>query len=377
VAARRALPDRIRELTPQALTRRDLNRATLARQLLLERHELAVPAAVERVAGLQAQLVNPPYIGLWSRIDRFERKELTAAMEAREVVRATFLRATLHVVSARDYLQLRAALEPALLRALYGFNGDRARALDLDEIVADARELLDSGPRTFAELRAHLAKRHPEHDVPAMAFAVRACLPLVQVAPAGTWGRGGDVAYAIASDWLGSPVQSDADPAALVLRHLAAFGPASVKDVQSWAGMAGLRDAAHGLAGRLVELRGEDGTRLLDLPDAPRPSGDVTAPVRFLPEYDNTILGHADRSRLIADEHRKRVYLPAGRVRATILIDGFVSGTWRVERTSDTTAVVVEPFARLRREARAELAGEGERLALFIGDGERAGVRFE
>jgi hypothetical protein len=191
VAARRALPDRTRELTPQALSRRDSNRATLARQLLLERHQLDVPAAVERVAGLQAQLVNPPYIGLCSRIDRFERKELTAAMEAREVVRATFMRATLHVVSARDYLQLRAALEPALLRALYGFTGDRARALDLDEIVADARELLDSGPRTFAELRAHLAKRHPEHDVPAMAFAVRACLPLVQVAPAGTWGRGG------------------------------------------------------------------------------------------------------------------------------------------------------------------------------------------
>jgi hypothetical protein len=364
---RRLVPDRV-------LTLRELNRATLARQLLLERGDLSATGAIERLVGLQAQVANPPYIGLWTRLSGFRREELTGLLERREVFRATFVRSTLHLVSADDYLTLRPVIQPALTRALYAFFGRRARRLDVDRIVAAAKPWFEE-PRTFAELRARLSELEPDEDPEAMAYAVRTRLPLVQVPPAGTWGSGGNPAYTLVEpDRMLSPEEG---LRRLVFRYLAAFGPASVKDLQAWSGLVRLKKPLAEIRAELRAFRDESGNELLDLPDVPWPDPDIPAPPRFLPEYDNLVLSHADRRRVVPEEYRAGIFLSAGRVRATFLTGGLVRGTWKVERSGDAAALVVEPFAPLSRGESDALAEEGERLVRFIRDAaERYEVRF-
>lgn len=365
-------------MADRVLTLRELNRATLARQLLLERAALPIPVAVERLAGLQAQVPNPPYVGLWTRLRDFRRDDLTALLERRQIVRATMMRSTLHLVTAEDYLLLRPALQSALTRALRAFFGQRAQGLDVDRLVAAAQAHLEEQPRTFTALRALLSDLEPDRDPEAMAYAVRTHLPLVQAPPGGAWGYGGSPAYALAESWLGGPLAApEASWRHLVFRYLAAFGPATVKDVQTWSGLVRLRDAIEELKPGLRAFRDERGTELLDLPDLPLPPADAPAPVRFLPEYDNLVLSHADRTRVIADEHRSRVFLSAGRVRATLLVDGFVRGVWQIERAPGAIRLVLEPFGPLSGEARDALVEEGERLVRFVADGaETFDVRF-
>lgn len=365
-------------MTERSLTLRELNRATLARQRLLERAPLTTPAAIEQLAGLQAQVNNPPYIGLWTRLHDFGRGNLTAALERREVVRGALLRSTLHLATAADYLLFWPALRPALERALRSFFGKEVRDLDLDSLVAAARDSLTERPRTFGELRAPLAALAPDRDPAALAYAVRSYLPLVQVPPGGSWGKGGSPAYALADAGLGRPLADPAESSgALVRRYLAAFGPATVRDFQTWSGLVGQQGAFDALRDGLRVLHDEQGRELFDLPDLPRPPGDTIAPVRFLPEYDNLLLAHADRARVIADAYRPLVFLSAARVRATFLIDGFVGGAWGVERAKRTATLVVEPFAPLAADIRKALADEGERLIHFIADeGTATAVRF-
>ncbi|WP_437737460.1 winged helix DNA-binding domain-containing protein [Sorangium sp. So ce1335] len=361
------------------LTRRDLNRATLARQMLLSRERTSAVRGIERLIALQAQLARPPFIGLWSRIQGFRREDLVQLAHRREVVRAPFLRGTLHLASAKDYLDLHPVIAPVLHAAVRSILRARADVLDIDSLVAEARAYFDEQPRTMDELRDHLAQLHPDGDVRAMALAVRMHLPVVQVPTEAAWGYPGTADFAPAASWLGKPFREAAGPQALVLRYLASFGPATAADVQTWSGLTRIKDVLQSLRERLCTFRDERGRELFDLPDAPRPPADTAAPARFLPDYDNLLLGHDDRTRVIADEHRGRIVLSANlRILPTFLVDGFVAGTWTTERKKASATLVIAPFAALSREARAQLAEEGEALLRFVE--EDAGVfdvRFE
>jgi Winged helix DNA-binding domain len=353
----------------RVLTLRKLNRATLARQMLLEREPLPISDAIERLVGLQAQVPNPPYVGLWTRLQGFQRGDLIRLIEQRRVVRATLMRATLHLMTARDYLLLRPALQPALTRSLRSIAGKRLEDLDLDRLVAAARTSVEEAPRTFTELRGLLSGMEPDRDPSALVYLVRTHLPLVQTPPGGIWGTGGSPTHALAESWLGGPLAAPKESLrALLLRYLAAFGPASVRDIQTWSGLVRLKDSIEELKPELRVFRNESNNELLDLPDAPLPPPDAPAPPRFVPDYDNLVLAHTDRTRVISDEHRSRVFLSAARVRATFLLDGFVSGTWKIEKTKGTATLVIEPFEPLPEAARDALLEEGERLVRFVED---------
>lgn len=353
-------------MSDPVLSTRALNRATLARQLLLAREATPALAAIERLAGLQAQEAAPPFVGLWTRLEGFRREELRGLLGRREVVRTPWLRATLHLVSAADFRALRGAVQPALTAALQSALRKRADGLDLAALAGEGRAFFEAGDRTFDDLRTALAERHPDGDVRAMAYAVRTHLPLVQVPEDGApWAFRARACFAPAATWLDAAPDEDPRPHPLVRRYLAAFGPASVADAQAWSGLRGLRDAFRELRPTLAAFRDERGRELFDLPEAPRPPEDAAAPVRFLPEFDNLVLAHDDRSRIVADAHRAAIVTANLRVRATFLVDGFVAGTWRVERSRKTATLVVEPFAALPGGAAAALEAEGTALLAF------------
>ena len=352
----------------RVLTLRELNRATLARQMLLNREDASALAAVERVLGLQAQVTSPPYVGLWTRLENFRREELTRLMLERRVVRATLMRATLQLMTADDYLLLRPALQPALTSSMRSIAGKRLDGVDIDRLVGAAKEFFEEEPRTFADLRPLLDELEPERDQSALAYAVRAQLPLVQVPSGGVWGYSGKAPYTTPERWLGGPPSGSEDPRSLVLRYLAAFGPATARDVQAWSGRTQLKQPVEEIKPELRVFRDESGNDLLDLPDAPLPDGDTPVPPRFVPDYDNLVLSHVDRRRVISDEHRKKVFLSAARVRATFLIDGFVRGAWKVERARKTATLLIEPFEPLSRNHRDTLSEEGEHLVRFLAE---------
>lgn len=362
----------------RALSLRELNRAMLARQMLLEREPISVLEAVERLVGLQAQVPGPPYVGLWSRLRGFRRLDLTSLIRERRVVRATLMRSTLHLMTAEDYAKLRPALQPALTRSMNSACRKRIQDLDLERLIEAARVSFEKEPRTFAELRPVLSETEPERDPSALAYAVRNLLPLVQVPSGGEWGFPGNAPFTLAEPWLGRPLSTGETPRSLILRYLAAFGPASVGDFQTWSYMPRMREEFEELRLELRTFRDENGKELFDAPDAPLPDAYVPAPVRFVPDYDNLLLSHADRSRIIADEHRKKVFLSAARVRATFLVDGFVRGAWKIEKTKGAATLVIEAFEPLDKKTRDALAEEGERLVRFIReDAKSHHVRFE
>ena len=352
----------------QTLTLRQLNRATLARQFLLNRTNLSVFDVIAHLVGLQAQTSNAPYIGLWTRLQDFKRDSLTQLMKQHRVVRATLMRSTLHLMTDKDYIQFRAALQPALSRALVAFFGQRAKGLDMDTIIEAARTYVEEKPRTFSELRSALSPLAPEREPELLAYAVRTHLPLVQLPPAGTWGFTGNPLHVTAESWLERQLSETRSPHALILRYLAAFGPATVQDIQTWSGLSRLQRVMDELSPDLCSYRNEQGKILFDLPDLPLPSEDTPSPPRFLPEFDNLLLAHADRRRVVADEYRSSIFLTVGRVRATFLIDGFVGGTWKTTREKEVATLIIEPFAPLSAEYKDELMEEGERLIRFIED---------
>jgi hypothetical protein len=350
-------------MVARVLTRRELNRTLLARQLLLERVDIPILEAVEKLAGLQAQVPNPPYIGLWTRLQNFKREDLTQLMEQRRIVRAALMRSTLHLVTAEDHQRFRMTIQPALIKALSAFFGQKAKGVDVEKLVGTARAFLEEKPRTTGELSKRLLEVEPERDPNALAYVIRAYLPLVQVHPGGTWGSG-SAAYATAESYFGKCHPEDLR--LLLLRYLAAFGPASIMDFQAWAGMTNLKEAVGKFRSELVIYQDENGKELFDLPDMPILPADTDAPVRFIPEYDNLLLSHADRTRIIADEHRSKVFLSAGRVIATFLVDGFVRGTWKMSRAKSRATLLIEPFEALSPQEQTALYREGEALARFI-----------
>jgi len=350
----------------RVLSVRELNRATLARQLLLARHKLAPVAAVERLAGLQAQLARPPYVGLWSRVAGLTRDKLTRAILAREIVRATLMRATLHLFSATDYRRLRPCLQPMLDKGMASIVGKRLAGADVRPVLARARAHL-ARPRTLDELRRLLKDDFPGIDERVMGYAVRCSLGLVHVPDDGhEWGYHGAARFALADTFLADPIDGERDPAELVRRYLAAFGPASVADAQTWSGLRGLKPTFDALRPELATFRDARGRELFDLPRAPRPDADTPAPVRFLPEYDNLVLGHDDRARMMTDAARRLIFRNNLQILPSVLVDGVVAGTWAASAQKGRAVLDVVEFARLPKRARAELEEEGDALLRFV-----------
>ncbi|MBA2951897.1 winged helix DNA-binding domain-containing protein [Streptomyces himalayensis] len=373
----------------RVLSTRELNRATLDRQLLLRRSAVSARDAVEHLLGLQAQNVKPPYFALAARLDGFDPEELSALMASREVVRIVTMRSTIHTHTADDCLTLRPLVQPARDRELNNFR-DGLAGVDLDRLAELSRELVEAQPRTMKQLREALLTEWPEADPQALAVAARCKLPLVQVTPRGLWRQSGQVALTTAEKWLGRPTEPSPKlsavleqggtpiaPDATVLRYLAAFGPASVRDMQTWAGLTRLRDAFERLRPQLVTFRDEHGTELFDLPDAPRPAPDTPAPPRFLPEFDNLLLSHADRTRVVRAEHKGRSW-KANQAFCTLLVDGFLAGVWRLEESRDGAAatLTIQPFDALTRVQRDEVAAEGERMLKVMTEASSYDIRF-
>ncbi|MEU3077311.1 winged helix DNA-binding domain-containing protein [Streptomyces laurentii] len=350
---------------PGVLDRRTLNRSLLARQLLVERSEMTASAAIGHLVGMQAQAPNPPYVGLWTRLAGFRVDDLAGLVTAREVVRLVLMRGTIHLVTAEDCLALRPVLRGALEQGLKGTFGRKLDGVDTAQVAAAGRELVEKETLTLGGLGTRLAERWPDREPFALANAVRNLVPLVQVPPRGLWGESGQAVHTTAESWLGRPLAADATPDAMVERYLAAFGPATVKDIQVWSGMTRLADAVGRLRPRLRSFRDENGQELVDLLDAPLPDADTPVPVRFLPEFDNILLSHADRSRIITEEQRKLVFTRNGLIKSTFLVDGFVGGLWRIEQRRKAATLVLEPFRELRARDKEALAAEGERLLSF------------
>jgi hypothetical protein len=357
---------------PEILGRRALNRAALERQWLLRRRSTTAIEAVEHLVGLQAQLPNPPYVGLWSRLTDFGHEELTRLLYDRTLVRSSVLRGTQHLVSAADFRWLRPLMQPALDRGRQAAFGRRTAGLDLAELADVSRSLLAGQALTRTELRERLAERWPDHDSNALAWSVQALVPLVHTPPNGTWGRGGATPFILAEEWLGEPLTGDPSVEELIRRYLTAFGPATVKDMQRWSGLTRLRAVVSAM--RLRTFRDEAGRELFDVPDGPLPDPDTPAPVRFVPEFDNLMVAYDDRSRLIDDDCRKRVFYANAMVAATVLVDGFVRGVWSVERPA---TLQIELFSPLSGSERSAVVEEGEALLTFAaGDTDDHRVRF-
>jgi len=374
-------------MPPEVLSLRELNRALLSRQLLLDGPDLpddadgrkaAVISAIEHLVGLQAQAPFPPYYGLWSRLGRFRPEDLASLITDRSAVRIALMRGTIHLVSARDCLPLRRLVQPAIERGMRNAHGKYLAGVDSRTLAAAGRDLVESEPMTFSQLGQALAERWPDCRPNDLAQAVRAFVPLVQVPPRAVWGRAGQARHTSADLWLGQPARGapghlESLPE-LVTRYLAAFGPAAVRDVAAWSGLTGLRPVLEDLRPSLVTFADEQGTELFDLPSAPRPGGDVPAPVRLVAEFDNLMLSHADRSRVISAENFKRFLTTNGVIPGSVLIDGFVAGVWRLARNSSSATLTIELFGP--EQDLDQVVSEAERMLAFCAPGASADTRF-
>ncbi|MFE2555886.1 winged helix DNA-binding domain-containing protein [Streptomyces sp. NPDC059352] len=358
------------------LSPRALNRATLDRQLLLRRSPLGVEDAVAHLLGLQAQNTKPPYYALAARLEGFRPEQLSTLMESRAVARIVTMRSTVHTHTARDAVALRRLVQPgAPDRELAVFVGRKGLdGVDLDRLAARSRELVEERPRTPKQLREELLQEWPDADPLSLSVAARCILHLVQVTPRGLWGRGGQVALTTTDVWFGDAVPAEtADLDETVLRYLGAFGPASVKDMQTWCGLTHLGAAFERLRPRLLVFQDERGTELFDLPDAPRPDEDTPAPPRFLPEFDNLLLSHADRTRVVTPENRSRSW-KGNQAFRVFLLDGVLAGLWHLEETKERVTMAIEPFEAIDRRQREELLAEAERTLEVMGP---QGVPYE
>ena len=346
--------------TAPVLTRRQLNRALLARQHLLDRTDAPVELMLRHLVGMQAQVPQQPYIALWSRLRDFAPAELERLVLERAAVRLPVMRTTLHLVAADDALFLRPLVQPVLERTFRTSTawGRIVAAYDQAELIAAGRAILEAKPRTTRQLATALGERWPDRDAEAMSQAVRYVVPLVQVPPRGLWTRSAQATWTTLEAWLGRSLDAAASLETLVLRYLGAFGPATVMDIQTWCWLTRLREVVERLRPQLVTFRDEEGRERFDLPDAPRPPADTPAPPRFLPEYDNLLLSHKDRSHAIASFAFGRITGYVG----TFLVDGFVHGQWRIATERDTASLVLDPFAPLGAADETALVDEGRRF---------------
>jgi hypothetical protein len=351
--------------TPPILDERALNRATLARQLLLERVDMTPYDAIGHLVGLQAQTPKSWYLTLWSRLRDFD-PVATGRLEERRVVRSWFMRQTIHLVTDADAPVLRAFTQPVIERSVRGKWLEALRGIDLGELAASTRAFAEEAPRTHGDLLAHVTARWPEaRDHITVSNAVKALVPLVQVPPRGVWGRGGSVRLTPLDTWLGAAVPDRVDPLPIIRRYLAAYGPASVADAQMWSGVTRLGEAFEQLRPELLSFRGLDGRELFDLPDAPRPDPSVAAPVRFLADYDNLLLAHADRSRFGDAAAREALAYREGPYPSYLLVDGRVAGAWYPRLDGATVTAVVNTVWPLEAADADAVRAEGDAMLRF------------
>ena len=343
------------------LSLRALNRATLDRQLLLRRHDMPAQQAVRHLGGLQAQAPLAPYVGLWTRLAGFTTGELSGLLSARTLVRAPIMRATVHLADAADFAAFRPLFGPLLAAGLRANYARTLTGVALDALAARARELLAKRALTRAQLARELAAAWPAAEPMSLAYAVTYLVPVVQVPPRGIWGKSAQATWTTAESWLGEPLAPAKAGAAadLVVRYLGAFGPATVADVQTWSGLTRLREVTDRL--ELRTYRGPDDAELLDLPDKELAAADIPAPPRFLPGFDNLLLSHADRRRVIPHAHPVPLWPGSGATQGTLLIDGLWDATWKIT----AEALTITPFRLLTAAEESAIADEAARLLTF------------
>jgi hypothetical protein len=358
---------------------RTLNRATMERQCLLRRERKGALETVEDLVGMQAQVPLDPYFGLWSRLEGFEPSELAGHVERGEAVRLVVMRGTLHLVTAADAPELRALTQP-LMERLFTPGAQWGRSIaaagsEPGEVAAAAGKILDREELPASGVAQRLAARWPEADRRALGAAANYLLPVVQVPPRGVWGKSRGRTLRTLKAFIGRDLAKRPSTEQAIRRYLAAYGPASVKDIQAWCGLTRLREVTDEMSD-LRRIRNPDGGELLDLPDAKLPDSDTPAPARFLPQYDNVVYAYADRERIVAGKGLKPV--PANNIgRRTFLLDGFLAGFWRLEGEGGDTRIEIEPAKRLAKADREAVAEEAVRLMAFASDGEATGdVRF-
>jgi hypothetical protein len=346
----------------RVLSQRELNRSLLERQLLSRRVEVSAAEAIEHLVGMQAQEPRDPYVGLWTRLENFDPMELSRLLEKRKAVRATMMRVTIHLMTSRDYLALRALMQPIVRRQfttrLVGLS-----PADIEEVAALARTVLSENPRGYSDLRGRLASHWPDRDAESMARSVLSALPLVQVTPRGLWSESGRPMLTTSDAWLGRLPSAKPSISKLALRYLAAFGPASVADMSNWSRLTGLREVFERLRPKLRTFRDENGRELFDVPDGHLSDPDAPAPPRFLPVYDNCVLGHADRTRIVTSNSlwdTQRIGW------SSYLVDGFVRGTWKLERKGKKATLRID--GKLSKKERAAVAQEAEGLVSFLAE---------
>ena len=352
-----------RATTERALSRRILNRTLLARQLLLERVRRPALDVVEHLVGMQAQEPLDPYVGLWTRIDGFDPSELSGAIERRKAVRMGHLRGTLHLVTARDALAQYPLLADVMARSWKSSPFIKQLVgVDIDALLARARELVDERPMTPSELGAALSPEWPDRDAPSLAYAARFLLPLVQVPPRGLWGRTGRPTNTTADAWLGESMTAEPSIDDLVMRYLAVFGPATIADIRVWSWLTGLREVVDRLRPRLRTFRDDAGRELFDVEDGLIADEDLPASIRFLPQYDNVFLSHDDRSRILSDA----VSVPDLAWRGGVLVDGFVAAAWRIDRERRRSTMTVTLAKPVTPDQQLDIEAEGDRLLAFL-----------
>jgi hypothetical protein len=347
------------------LSRRALNRALLGRQLLLERVDRAAEAVVEHLVGMQAQEPPDPYVALWSRIEGFDPATLSALIAERRAVRIGLMRGTLHLVTAEDCRAIYPVMAEVMARIFRNTPFDRnLDGIELGTVLAAARTALEDRPRTPAELGAVLAQTWPDRDPSSLAYAARYHLPLVQVPPRGLWRQTSRAANTTAEAWLGNAMDRPVSPDDIVLRYLAAFGPATVGDIRTWSWLTGVREVIDRLRPGLRTFRDEAGRELFDVPDGLLVDPDVPAPTRFLPQYDNVFLSHEDRSRISGALSWGIDFGWKG----PVLVDGSITAAWRVRRDGRTATMTVETGRPLSKAERTELEAEADGLLMFLAD---------
>ena len=349
---------------------RQLNRATLARQHLLERATMPARELIAHLVGLQAQEPRDPYVALWSRLVDFEASELESLLLDREVVRLVVQRGTVHAVTSDDCLVLRPLAQPVLTQQLHSHRDYAPRLVDvdLDPVMEYAARVL-AEPRNTRELRAELAAKFPEHDAAALAFACRNLLPFVQVPPRGLWSRSGQVVGTTARAWLGRDVHPNPSVDDVILRYLGAFGPATVQDAATWSRYTGLREVFDRLRPQLHTYRDEAGREYFDVVGVSLPEADTPAPARLLPQYDNLLLSHKDRSRFIPPgfEEMNAIWMEQRGFVGSVLVDGMLAGLWRIDASTRRalTMTVTTPRA-LVDDAAVGISSEAERFLRFV-----------
>ena len=355
------------------LSTRALNRALLERQMMLRRARIPVTAAIERLVGMQAQVPTDPYVGLWTRMEGFETDDLATLIVERRAVRMGLMRATVHLVTARDALAMWPVVRSVFERTFASTRGDvgvptftsRLVGVDRKALLRVGRTIIDEAPRSAVELRLLLKQRWPDHDADALAAAVHFLLPHVQVPPRGLWGKSAQARHTSLGAWLGEEPDVERAPDDLIVRYLRAFGPATVADARTWSRLAGLREVFERLRPGLRTFRDDKGRELFDVPDGPLPHPDTPAPPRFLPEYDNVCLSHDDRSRIVHHEGRwSPRSVMEGRF-GTVLVDGFIGAHWKILRENENATLHIAPVVPLGRRDMDAVAAEGERLLAF------------